>query len=83
MTYREWVQQHGNIDRLVRGDLPSDKDVGSMTDDKIIEKFGHRIRKVTDELGIDLDKSDLYEIIDRIYGVPGPPFHRSHYDHHC
>lgn len=83
MTYREWVKKHGHIDHLVKGDMPTDKEVGRMTDAEIIEKFGHRIKKVADELGIDLDKHDLYEIIDRLYGLPDIPFHRSHYDYHC
>lgn len=83
MTYREWVRKHGHIDQLVKADMPTDKEVGRMTDDEIIAKFGHKMKKAADELGIDLDKNDLYEIIDRIYGLPDLPFHRSHYDLHC
>jgi hypothetical protein len=83
MTYRKWVQKNGHIDRLVKSDMPTDKEVGRMTADEIIEKFGHKIKKVADELGIDLDKNDLYEIIDRLYGLPDIPFHKSHYDLHC
>lgn len=83
MTYREWVQKYGHIDHLVKGVLPDEKEVGKMTHDELIEKFGHKIRKVGDELGIELTEDDLIEIQDRIYGVPDPPFHRSHYDLHC
>lgn len=83
MTYREWVQKHGHIDRLVKDDLPTDQEVGRMTDQEFIEKYGHRIKKVADELGIELTDDDLLDIIDRIYGVPDIPFHRSHYDLHC
>jgi hypothetical protein len=84
MKYGEWVKKHGHIDGLVKDDLPTDKEVGRMTDDEFIEKDGHRIKQVANELGIELDKNDLYEIIERLYGVPDmPPFHRSHYDYHC
>jgi hypothetical protein len=83
MKYSEWVQKHGHIDHRVKGHMPTDKEVGRMTDDEIIEQFGHKIKQVADELGTDLDKNDLYAIIDRIYGVPDIPFHKSHYDLHC
>jgi hypothetical protein len=83
MKYGEWVKKNGHIDPLVKGDMPTDQEVGRMTDDEFIEKYGHRIKKVTDELGIEMDKNDLYEIIGRLYGVPDIPFHRSHYDLHC
>jgi hypothetical protein len=84
MKYHEWVKKHGHLDRLVRGNMPTDKEVGTMTDDEIMEKFGHKIKEVADELGIDLDKNDFYEIIDRLYATPDmPKFHRSHYDLHC
>ncbi len=84
MKYSEWVKRNGHLDRLVKGELPTDKEVGTMTDDEIMEKFGHKIKEVADELGIDLDKNDFYEIIDRLYATPDmPKFHRSHYDLHC
>jgi hypothetical protein len=83
MKYGEWVMKNGHIDRLVRADMPTEQEVWRMTDDEIIEKYGHRIVKVADDLGIELDKHALYEIIDRLYGVPDIPFHRSHYDLHC
>ncbi len=84
MTYREWVQKHGHIDRLVRGDMPHHKEVEKLTHREIIEKFGHKIKQVAAELGIKLTEDDLIEILDGIYGVPDmPPFDKSHYDRHC
>jgi hypothetical protein len=81
MTYREWVQKHGHIDHLVKGDLPHDG--GKMTHKECIEKFGDKIKRVADELGVELTDHDLIEILDRIYGVPDVPFHGNHYDLHC
>jgi hypothetical protein len=81
MKYSEWVMKHGPIDHHVKGHLSND--VGDMTDREILETFGHKIKQAAEELGIDVDENDLYDIIDRIYGTPDmPPFHRSHYDLH-
>lgn len=83
MKYREWVKQHGHIDHHVKGHLPDEKSVGKMTDREILEKFGHKIKQAAEELGIDVDENDLYDIIDRIYATPDmPPFDKSHYDFH-
>jgi hypothetical protein len=44
MKYKEWVQKHGHIDRMVRQVLPPDEEVGRMTFAEIIERFGEKIR---------------------------------------
>jgi hypothetical protein len=83
MTYSEWVQKHGPIDRMVRQVLPPDEEVGRMTFEEIIEKFGEKIRQVGKGLGIELTDDDILDILGRIYLPEMPPFHRSHYDLHC
>jgi hypothetical protein len=83
MRYGEWVQKHGHIDRLVRQVLPPDKEVGRMTFQETIEKFGEKIREVGKGLGIELTDDDILDILGRIYLPEMPPFYRSHYDFHC
>ena len=83
MTYKEWVEKNGHIDHVVKQFLPKDEELDVITRKQLKEKIGDKIIQAAQELGIEITKDDLDEVLDRVHVADMPPFHKSHYDLHC
>lgn len=84
MTYAEWLQANGPIDRLVAAALPPLAELEKLTFDAILGGYGGTIIRVGRSLGIDLTDPEVEEIVYRLFGVKElPPFKQEDYDVLC
>lgn len=83
MRYKEWVQENGHLDRVIRPLLPPDEELEKLTRQQVVDRFGGEILRATEALGIELTAEDLHAVLDRVHGLPElPKFHKKHYDLH-
>lgn len=83
MNYKEWVQKHGHLDRVIRPLLPPAEELAKLTRKEVVEKFGETIMRAVKALGVELTSEELHDVLDRVHSLPDlPEFHKKHYDLH-
>ena len=84
MTYSEWLETNGPIDRLVAAALPPLSELEKLSFNAILDKHRGTVVRTAKALGIDLTDAEVEEVVYLLYGVKDvQPCTRADYDLHC